>query len=233
MNLVKWIALLAVVGPPAAAQDSTKSGGTLVGSITFEGDLPKVRKTVLTDEQAAQCKCKEVSSEAVVVDEKTRGIRWVCVEIVGAGGEWKPSSDEKFVVDQKNCVFTPHVRVVPVGATVEFKNSDEMSHNVHSLGAANPPANLSILGGQSGTQKFDWAEKVGIKCDIHDWMSAWLVVTKNRFHALTDEKGEFTIKDIPPGKYKVQVWHEKLKGVKEEIELTAGGKVELNLKLKK
>ncbi|HHT9119440.1 MAG TPA: carboxypeptidase regulatory-like domain-containing protein [Candidatus Hypogeohydataceae bacterium YC41] len=115
------------------------------------------------------------------------------------------------VLDQKGETFVPHVLVVPVGGSVELRNSDSEMHNLHSLSVKNASFNEGIPeGGTAIFKKFDKVEAVRVGCDIHKEMSAWIVVRDNPYYALTDENGHFSIAEIPPGTYQLLLWHEDL-----------------------
>jgi len=102
------------------------------------------------------------------------------------------------------------VQVLPVGTTLEFANSDAVSHNVHTYPGKNDAMNKTIAAGAKETQKLDKADRIEIKCDIHPWMNSFLIVTDTPYHAVTGPEGTFEIKDLAAGEYKVEYWHEKL-----------------------
>ena len=76
--------------------------------------------------------------------------------------------------------------------------------------------------GQSTTQKFDEPEVVKVECDLHQWMSAWVVVTENPHFALSDKGGAFEIQDVPAGSYKLTAWHETLGSITQTINIADG-----------
>jgi hypothetical protein len=60
------------------------------------------------------------------------------------------------------------------------------------------------------TEKFEKSEIVKVTCDAHSWMLGWLIVSDHPYVAVTNDKGEFTLKNVPPGNYKIEVWQETL-----------------------
>ena len=231
-TLTAFIAAIAIVTLGGLEQAVAKGGGILSGTITYDGDAPKNKVKKLDEENAKTCKCEQIEACDLRIDKESKGIANVVVEIIGAGPDWK-SSGQKAAMDQKGCVFIPHIVVVPPGAEVLLKNSDEVLHNVKTTTMLNPAFNEGIPAGSSATKKFDIPEKVKIGCDVHPWMGAWVIVTKASYHAVTDDKGKFEIKDVPPGKYKVRFWHEKLGQVEKELEIAEGGKTDGSVALKK
>jgi len=151
----------------------------------------------------------------------------------------------KFVMDQRNLEFVPHILPVLVGAAVEFPNNDKVEHNVFSLSRAKQFNLGSYKAGESKTVVFDKPGIVELRCDVHAEMAAYILVLKNPYFALTDEKGRFEIPDssylnrigligtenLPPGKYFVKTWHEKLKTQSEAVVVPENGDVTLQLDL--
>ena len=156
-------------------------------------------------------------------------------------------SQLKFVMDQKNLTFVPHILPILVGATVQFPNDDKVSHNVFSL-SRTKKFNLGSYG--PGTMEkvvFDKPGIVELRCDVHAEMSAYIMVLKNPYWAITDDQGNFEIPDsaqlgqnglkgvpgLPAGKYVLKTWHEKLQSTKQEVEVPKEGEVVVSLDLRR
>jgi hypothetical protein len=101
-----------------------------------------------------------------------------------------------------------------VGQTLMVKNSDTFLHNVHSLAEKNPGFNFGQPTKDDGKAVPDQPkveETFHIKCDVHPWMSAWIIVVDNPFFGASKEDGTYTIKgNLPDGEYTLHAWHEKL-----------------------
>jgi len=115
------------------------------------------------------------------------------------------------VFDQKNCMYTPHVLAMDVGQNFKVVTSDQTTHNIHPLPnpmTGNIPWNQSQPPGAAPVQK-SWkaVEVIPVKCNIHPWMNGWYVVVKGPY-ATTDENGNYTISNVPPGNYTVTAWQE-------------------------
>ena len=115
--------------------------------------------------------------------------------------------------DQKKCIFEPHVLGMMFGEIVTLKSSDPVNHNVNvklkqtqfnNIVTAVKPQSFPL----GGVEKTPGA----IICDIHPWMNAWWMVIDNPYITVTDEKGNFEIKNVPAGAQKVVVWQESVKG---------------------
>lgn len=137
------------------------------------------------------------------------------------------------VLDQVNLTFLPHVLPVSVGTTVAFPNSDEVRHNVFSPS----PAKRFNLGtyprGMTKFVTFDKPGEVALLCNVHAEMSAYVIVLETPHYALTDRAGNFTIPNVPPGNYRLKVWHEKLKAPPREVVVEGRGAVSVEVELKR
>ena len=151
----------------------------------------------------------------------------------------------KFVMDQRNLEFVPHVLPILVGATVDFPNNDKVNHNVFSMSRTKKFNLGSYPAGESKSVVFDKPGIVELRCDVHAEMAAYILVMKNPYFAVTDKQGHFEIpdsnileqtglsglKDLAPGKYFVKTWHEKLKTQKQAVVVPENGDVAIQLDL--
>lgn len=125
-----------------------------------------------------------------------------------------------YTVDQQDLTFLPHVLPVLVGSKVNFKNSDNVNHNVFSPTECKS-FNLGTFGpGGYKTVTFDKTCVVDLLCNVHSEMSAYVVVLDNPYFALTGADGSFTIGDVPAGTYEIAVWSEKLKAPTQQVTVT-------------
>jgi hypothetical protein len=108
-------------------------------------------------------------------------------------------------------MYTPHMFGVMVNQPIEITNSDNTLHNIHALPKNSKAFNIAQpKQGMKMVQKFDKAEvMVKIKCEVHNWMAAYAGVLDHPFYAVSDDQGNYTIKDLPPGTYEIEAWHEK------------------------
>ncbi|MGA7511702.1 MAG: carboxypeptidase regulatory-like domain-containing protein [Candidatus Sulfotelmatobacter sp.] len=130
------------------------------------------------------------------------------------------------VFDQKNCMYTPHVLAMDVNETFKVITSDQTTHNIHPLPnpmTGNIPWNQSQPPGAAPIEK-SWkaAEMIPVQCNIHPWMHGWFVVVKGPY-ATTDDKGAYTINNVPPGSYTVTAWQEDYGTQTAKVTVAAGG----------
>ncbi len=135
------------------------------------------------------------------------------------------------VMDQRGLRFIPHVLPIVVGTTVAFPNSDPLAHNVFSISPAKR-FNLGLYGpGTVRSIRFDEPGVVELLCNVHQEMSAYIVVLKNPYFARPQSDGSFRIAGVPPGRHRVRWWHERLGEATREVEVTAAGVVVANVNL--
>jgi plastocyanin len=144
------------------------------------------------------------------------------VYIDQAKGEFLPPKKNPFM-SQKGLVFSPHILPVLKGSTVDFTNDDSVAHNVFSPPGAATRFNLGLYGaGVKKTVTFDNLGEVPLLCNVHPEMLGYIIVLQNPYFALTDNAGKYEIKNVPPGTYKLKVWHEKLKETSKEVTVQGG-----------
>jgi len=118
-----------------------------------------------------------------------------------------PRAGEAAQIEQKDQEFRPYVTAIQVGATVNFPNHDTVQHHIYSL---SKPKRFEIPLYQAGASEsvvFDHPGIITIGCNIHDWMVAYIVVLPTPFFAKTDATGAAALPPLPPGRYRLEVWH--------------------------
>lgn len=137
-------------------------------------------------------------------------------------------------IDQKGCRFEPHVRIVAVGSNLDLLNSDQILHNFHTYSRTNPSLNKTQPKSlPKMTLTFERPEIFEVRCDIHDWMQAWLVVADHPYYTVTDEEGRFQLTDVPAGDYTLSLWHESLGTRSKRLRVTEGEETKIEFKLLK
>src|SRR6266480_3926058 len=118
-----------------------------------------------------------------------------------------PATMEIAITDKK---YAPHVVVIPVGSTVRFPNHDPFNHNVFSVSEPNS-FDLGLYGrGETKSHTFDHPGLVRVYCNVHPRMVAYVLVMENRYYAQPGNDGSFTIDNVPAGRYRLHVWHERI-----------------------
>jgi plastocyanin len=141
------------------------------------------------------------------------------------------------VVSQADLAFTPDLLVIPVGSSVEFPNTDSVSHQIYSFSPAKRFQLPLYRGKPYPPVRFEQPGVVTLGCNIHDPMLAYIIVTDARFFGRTDASGSWSATDVPRGRYRIAVWHPRLREAPSDLEreLTVGetDRAELSLQLGK
>jgi len=186
------------------------NAGELNGTVKYEGKAPK-NKTVRMDSDPVCSSSHQdnVYNQSFIMDENGNFAN-VIVYIKNISNDKSPIS-EPAVLDQKGCMYTPHVMCVQVGQEVKILNSDPTMHNIHGLPKVNPEFNF----GMPKTVKeksltFNKTEDpFVVKCDVHPWMKSYIQVFDHPYFAVTGKDGKFAINNVPSGEYEVVAWQEK------------------------
>jgi hypothetical protein len=209
---------------------SLSAGGSISGAITYSGTAAAPKKLAVTKDVAI-CGKSDHLDESLVVGAGG-GIKDVIVSVTNVkGGKSLEAMGTQFVLDQKGCAYVPHVSLLPVNKPLQILNSDGILHNIHSFSTKNTPVNLPQPKFKKKLEKaFTATENISVKCDVHGWMSAWVMVVDHPYHAVTDASGKFTITDVPPGTYTVEFWQEALGKQTTQVTVAAGATATLNFK---
>lgn len=186
--------------------------GAIKGKVTFAGQVPAPRELPMNGnpECSSMHKGPVYSDELLVKDGAVQN-SFVYIKSGLASRSFTPPT-ESALMDNKACVYVPRVMGVQVNQPVILQNSDATLHNVHSYGKANKSFNLGLpFQGMKQTKKFTAPEvMVTMKCDVHPWMLGYIGVLEHPYFAVTSADGTFELKNLPPGEYVVEAWHEKL-----------------------
>jgi plastocyanin len=226
MRLNGWIVASACV-----AGFCSVSLGQITGKVLLQGDPPEMPE-IKAMQAVASCAAlhkNPVYEDTVVVGDKNELANVIVFIKPDAGKTLKgPELTTPAVIDQKGCMYSPHVIAVEVGQPVEVKNSDGFLHNVHALTIDNPAFNFAQpIVMVSKIAPFTTPETFQIKCDVHSWMKAVIRVFDNPYFAVSDEGGKFSIdtKGLADGSYNLVAWHEVYKeSAPQKIEVK-GGKI--------
>jgi hypothetical protein len=210
---------------PAGQRVDAATAGTVAGTVTVEGALPKNEPIRMNADPVC---VKENSSpqfqETFVVgsDGKTLANVFVYVKD-GLGNYVFDTPTESATIDQKACRYHPHVFGLRTGQPLEILNSDPTLHNIHAIPTNNPEFNTGQpIQNMKTTHTFDNMEvMVPFKCDVHGWMNAYVGIMSHPYFATTGEDGKFELRTLPPGTYTIEAWHEKLGPMTQSVTLAA------------
>lgn len=196
----------------AAGDGRASSSAVVIGVVKFEGTVPKPAHIDMSpDPQCAQVHPIGAAAEDIVTNGKG-GLANVVVFISdGLDKRTFDPSQEPAVMTQKGCMYQPHVLALQANQKLEVVNADGTTHNIHPLPNNNREWNRTQPPGLPFEETFAREEiAILVKCNVHPWMRSYIAVLKHPYFAVTDKNGKFELKNLPPGAYTIEAWHEKL-----------------------
>jgi hypothetical protein len=208
---------------------SAAAEGKIAGTVKLEGTPPHMKGIDMSKDPycVKQHENSPAHLENVVVGQGgglENVVLYISQGLSGAEASQVPSKEPVF--DQKNCMYTPHVLAMDVNQKFKVTSSDQTTHNIHPLPnalAGNIPWNKSQPPGAPPIETSWKTEEVAVpvKCNIHPWMHGYFVVVKGPY-ATTDDKGAYTIENVPPGSYTVTAWQEEYGTQTQKVTVAAG-----------
>jgi plastocyanin len=196
------------------------NGATIRGTVKVEGKVPKMTPLQISKYKEV---CKDVPNETLITGPG-EGLRYAVITLEGITKGKAVEKEVQHELDNVRCRFAPHVQAANVGQFVVMKNSDPILHTAHAFFPNNQPQfNVGLYPGRVSRKPLVSPGVVKILCEVHPWMSAYIVVTDHPYVAVSDTYGEYLINDVPAGTYKLKVWHEALGTAEKNVEVKAGG----------
>src|SRR5215468_2784733 len=208
---------------PSAKPDAG-SGASVVGRVKFQGQLPQPsRVSMVSDPSCAKLHpSPAVGQEFVAGSDNSLGNVIVFISD-GLQNRTFDVPAEEVTLEQKGCMYEPHVVAVRANQKLKMINSDNTTHNIHPLPANNREWNKAEPAGTTMEESFPREEiAIPVKCNVHPWMKSYIAVFKHPYFAVTGKDGTFQLPNLPPGEYTVEAWHEKLGTMTQKITVAAG-----------
>ena len=217
-SVVILLAAAVTTFAPSLASAADQFGSALSGQAVWVGAVPEAKELNVNKDQEHCLGKGKIHSEEFVINKDSKGVKnvFVWLQPVSAGAkmpvhESLKNPPKEVGLDQPQCAFIPHCQGMQEGQTLVAKNSAPVAHNVKWAGGLkNPGSNVIIPAGKDFQIKGLKADSkpVAVNCNIHTWMSGWVMVFNHPYFAVTDTDGKFEIKNPPAGEYKLMVWHE-------------------------
>ena len=227
---------LAPAGNLAEASATAALAGTVFGRIQIIGPLPSEPAVPLPASVTKLCG-ERLEAKTVVVgpDQGLQdAVVWLEAAAVprdGREGSQTAVAPDTVVLDQRRCVYRPRVVTARAGDILEVRNSDDLLHNVRTGEGAKTWFNLAMPFAGMNTRKVlpPKPATIAVGCDVHSWMRAWVKSFDHPWFAQSDADGRFRIENVPPGKKRLHVWHERFPERTVEVEITSGQSSALDL----
>jgi len=230
---VKRVGLAGMVALAAAGVAiAGPAGGTISGKVTYEGTPAKMKPIDMSKEPSCAKMYATPPMNETVVTGSGNSLQNVVVYIsAGAPDEATPATAA--VLTQKGCHYIPHMLAFQVNQELKIQNEDQTSHNIHPLPKLNREWNKSQPPGTPAiSEKYDKAEFIPVKCNVHPWMHGTFAVLKNSHYVVTGDGGAYTLTNLSPGKYTVTAYHESYGEQSQEVTLTGSETKTANLVFK-
>jgi hypothetical protein len=243
-----WLAATWLVSFSSAwayEEKTVTDGGAITGKVIFKGTLPPPRPFGLIVYPDMEL-CERISDgkgHRLLQDfaiSKDGGFQdvVVVVEEVKQGKPF-PLAGPKIAI--KDCSFTPFMSVIRDRQSMTFQNHDSVIHDIQTYAiedtkrgdrifdrAALPDSTLAQEVRLPKGQKIIWTQ-----CGKHSFMQTWFYAVDNPYYAITSEDGAFSIKDLPPGRYRVTAWHPFMNLREQTVEAVAGAATVVNFEFGK
>jgi hypothetical protein len=225
--------LVFVVLLPARAAEN----GVITGTVRLKGNPPAIPKVFPASDLDV---CGErARATQVLLFGTNQTVQGVIVYLGAVNGKSQQTNGAEAVLDQRDCEFVPRVQIARSGASLILRNSDPVLHvvRVDSMSGTNEAKTLlnvatPYAGFEKKYQLPKFRELTLLKATCangHDWKAAYIAVMPHPWAAITDENGSYTLRDVPPGTYKLYAWHEVLGTLAREVKVKSEGVESVNL----
>jgi plastocyanin len=218
-------------GAPAAGAAAGGSA-SVSGKVKFEG-APPAAETIKT---SADPKCHEMHKGGLQrqqVEVKDGGLKDALVYVKNAPAGGAAPADAA-VLDQEGCMYKPAFLAVRAGQPIKIRNSDDTLHNIHPRPTVNDEFNIGQpRKGMETTRTFDKKEVlIPVGCDVHPWMRSYISVLDHPYFAVTDDDGDFEIKNLPAGDWEIEVRHPKAQPMTHKVTVKDGESAKADVTVK-
>jgi hypothetical protein len=205
------------------------AGVKVSGKVMFKGKPPEIAAVPMGAPECQAQHSEPVSDPSLAVSDKGE-LQNVIISIDGVAGPFRTMTTPA-VLDQKGCMYEPHVLAAQIGQPMLIRNDDPFLHNVHSLATVNEAFNFGQPNKDPGkpVPPMKAPEQFRVKCDVHPWMSAYIQVFEHPYFAVSKADGTFTIENVPPGTYKLTAWHERFGQQQKDVTVEAGKPLTVDL----
>jgi plastocyanin len=226
--------ILSLAGRIPISAYGDASQGDLQGTAKFSGVAPKpVRIDMSADPNCAKAHPTPATTEDMVVGANG-GLANVIIYVSdGLGDRTFQPPAQPATIEQKGCLYRPHVVALQTNQKFDVVNSDATTHNIHPMPNYNREWNKTQPHGMPVEETFTREEiAIPVKCNVHPWMKGYIAVFKHPYFAITDKDGNFEMKDLPPGTYTIKAWHEKLGTQVQKVTVASGQPAKLDFVFK-
>ncbi len=217
--------------PPPTSLAGTAS---VKGVVRLQGVAPKPKAiSMAADPSCAKQHPSPIFSQEVVTDLKNELENVVVFVSEGLGDRTFDPPSQPIVINQKGCMYEPHVLAMRANQRLQVVNEDPTSHNIHPTPVNNREWNKAEAPGSQVEDSFSREEiAIPVRCNIHPWMRSYVAVFKHPYFTVTGKDGSFDLRNLPPGTYTIKAWHEKLGTSVQTVTISANEIKQINFVFK-
>ncbi len=205
--------------------DPGLAGVTVGGQVTFKGTVPKLKMLPVHRDNAV-CGAT-IPDESLFVDPTSHGITGVIISLEGVEKGKPLPENGALVIENRTCRFFHRANAAAIGGAVQIKNTDPIMHNTHIRKETRFGSTMINVAQPVGAPTIEKAlGEVGlldVRCDAHTFMRASLHVFDHPYFAVTDGTGHFELTGVPPGTYRLRLWHEMLGAQEHNVTIAPSG----------
>jgi len=192
-------------------------GGTVRGQVVLQGNPPPAQKVAVNQDPAVCGSQRE--THPVQIEKGGIVDTVVSIEDIKHG---KAFAFPAPLLEQKHCTYVPHIVLMQPGE-LRIESSDPVPHNVHTYAQNNREYNETMNQlRRTISLSFPRPDRISVRCDLHGWMQAFVIVAENPYYSVTTAGGNFTLEGVPAGHYRLKVWHPTLGEAEQQIDVEAG-----------
>jgi len=202
-------------------------GSVVEGTVHLRGTVPPPKKIRVAQDADVCGETREVFPVHVENGGIDDAVVWIDNIHAGKAFAFPPAQ-----LDQRDCTYVPHIILMQIG-DLAITSRDPIPHSVHTHAQHNRDYNESMSSLQGDISvNLQQPDVISVRCDLHGWMQAYVIVAKNPYYAITENGGKFKLDGVPKGHYRLKVWSENLGESEEEIVVEEGKPTEAHFTLK-
>lgn len=221
-------------GAPAyRTAEVTGGGGRIVGEIRFEGDTPRDSMVRPTSDPSVCGVAFVDTSFRSSGGRLTDAVVWL---VDARTGKALPLS-RRFELTHHRCRLAPRVQAVRAGGTLNIRSTDRTVHQARFIRGVDRATLAVVTEHDAGQVVPDesvllGAGRIEIRCDVHPWTHGWILAFDHPYYDVTDRRGTFALDSVPPGRYRIMAWHERLGEVEDSVTVTQGASSQVTLTMR-
>jgi len=213
--------------------DVAGGGGRITGEIRFEGDAPRDTMVRPTSDPTVCGVAFVDTSFRRSADRLADVVVWL---VDARSGKALPLG-RRFEITHQRCRLSPRVQAVRAGGTLNIRSTDRTVHQARFIRTVDTATLAVVTEHDAGQVVPDESVlvapgRIEIRCDVHPWTHGWILAFDHPYYDVTDRRGTFAMDSVPPGRYEIVAWHERLGEMTDSVVVTPGGTARVALTMR-